>query len=66
MLAADTIAMVWVALDALMVVRLVTLGARFAGGRWALARRDDLERGGQREVALAAAVLDRLDHRASP
>ena len=27
---------VWVALDVLMAVRLVTLAARFAGGRWAL------------------------------
>jgi putative MATE family efflux protein len=36
-LAADTIGMVWVALDVLMAVRLVTLAARFAGGRWALA-----------------------------
>jgi putative MATE family efflux protein len=36
-LAADTIEMVWVALDVLMAVRLVTLAARFAGGRWALA-----------------------------
>ena len=36
-LAADTIGMVWVALDVLMAVRLATLAARFAGGRWALA-----------------------------
>jgi putative MATE family efflux protein len=36
-LAADTIGTVWVALDVLMVVRLATLGARFARGRWALA-----------------------------
>jgi putative MATE family efflux protein len=36
-LAADTIGMVWVALDVLMFVRLATLGARFARGRWALA-----------------------------
>jgi hypothetical protein len=28
--------MVWVALDVLMVVRLATLGARFARRRWAL------------------------------
>jgi MATE family, multidrug efflux pump len=35
-LTADTVAMVWVALDVLMVVRLATLGARFARRRWAL------------------------------
>jgi putative MATE family efflux protein len=35
-LAASTIGVVWVALDVLMVVRLLTLGARFARGRWAL------------------------------
>ena len=36
-LAADTIGMVWVALDVLMVVRLATLAPRFVRGRWALA-----------------------------
>jgi MATE family, multidrug efflux pump len=36
-LVATTIAAVWAALVALMVVRLVTLGPRFARGRWALA-----------------------------
>jgi putative MATE family efflux protein len=35
-LTADTVAMVWVALDVLMLVRLATLGARFARRRWAL------------------------------
>jgi len=35
-LAAGTIAAVWAALNVLMLVRLVTLGARFARGRWAL------------------------------
>jgi putative MATE family efflux protein len=35
-LTADTIAVVWVAIDVLMVVRLATLGARFARRRWAL------------------------------
>jgi Na+-driven multidrug efflux pump len=35
-LTADTVAMVWVAIDVLMVVRLATLGARFARRRWAL------------------------------
>jgi putative MATE family efflux protein len=35
-LLADTIGAVWAALDALMLVRLVTLGPRFARGRWAL------------------------------
>jgi putative MATE family efflux protein len=36
-LAANTIAVVWAALNVLMVVRLVTLGARFSRRRWALA-----------------------------
>jgi putative MATE family efflux protein len=36
-LVAGTIALVWVALDVLMLVRLATLGPRFARGRWALA-----------------------------
>jgi putative MATE family efflux protein len=35
-LTADTVAVVWVALDVLMLVRLATLGARFARRRWAL------------------------------
>jgi putative MATE family efflux protein len=35
-LTADTVAVVWVAIDVLMVVRLATLGARFARRRWAL------------------------------
>ena len=35
-LAADTVGVVWIALDVLMVVRLATLGARFARRRWAL------------------------------
>ena len=35
-LAADTVAVVWVALDVLMLVRLATLGGRFARRRWAL------------------------------
>jgi putative MATE family efflux protein len=35
-LTADTVAVVWIALDVLMVVRLATLGARFARRRWAL------------------------------
>jgi putative MATE family efflux protein len=35
-LMAGSIAAVWAALDVLMVVRLVALGARFARGRWAL------------------------------
>jgi MATE family, multidrug efflux pump len=35
-LTADTVATVWVALDVLMLVRLATLGARFARRRWAL------------------------------
>jgi putative MATE family efflux protein len=35
-LTADTIVVVWVAIDVLMVVRLATLGARFARRRWAL------------------------------
>jgi MATE family, multidrug efflux pump len=35
-LTADTVAMVWVAIDVLMLVRLATLGARFARRRWAL------------------------------
>jgi putative MATE family efflux protein len=35
-LLADTIGAVWAALDALMLVRLATLGPRFARGRWAL------------------------------
>jgi putative MATE family efflux protein len=35
-LTADTIAVVWVAIDVLMLVRLATLGARFARRRWAL------------------------------
>jgi putative MATE family efflux protein len=36
-LAANTITVVWAALNVLMVVRLVTLGARFSRRRWALA-----------------------------
>jgi putative MATE family efflux protein len=35
-LAADTVAMVWVALDVLTLARLITLGGRFARRRWAL------------------------------
>jgi putative MATE family efflux protein len=35
-LAANTIAVVWLAIDVLMVVRVATLGARFARRRWAL------------------------------
>jgi putative MATE family efflux protein len=35
-LAANTVAVVWLALDVLMLVRLATLGARFARRRWAL------------------------------
>jgi MATE family, multidrug efflux pump len=35
-LTADTIAVVWVAIDVLMLVRLATLGGRFARRRWAL------------------------------
>jgi MATE family, multidrug efflux pump len=35
-LAADTVAMVWVALDVLTLARLLTLGGRFARRRWAL------------------------------
>jgi putative MATE family efflux protein len=35
-LTADTVAVVWVAIDVLMVMRLATLGARFARRRWAL------------------------------
>jgi putative MATE family efflux protein len=35
-LTADTVVVVWVAIDVLMVVRLMTLGARFARRRWAL------------------------------
>jgi putative MATE family efflux protein len=35
-LAADTVAVVWVAIDVLMLVRAATLGARFARRRWAL------------------------------
>jgi putative MATE family efflux protein len=35
-LAADTVAVVWLALDVLMLVRLATLGGRFARRRWAL------------------------------
>jgi putative MATE family efflux protein len=35
-LTADTVRAVWLALDVLMVVRLATLGARFARRRWAL------------------------------
>jgi MATE family, multidrug efflux pump len=35
-LAADTVAVVWVAIDVLTLMRLATLGARFARRRWAL------------------------------
>ncbi|MGZ6695642.1 MAG: MATE family efflux transporter, partial [Solirubrobacteraceae bacterium] len=35
-LAAGSVGVVWVALDVLMLVRLITLGLRFARGRWAL------------------------------
>jgi putative MATE family efflux protein len=35
-LTAETVAVVWVALDVLMLIRLATLGARFARRRWAL------------------------------
>ena len=35
-LTADTVAAVWLAIDALMLVRLATLGGRFARRRWAL------------------------------
>jgi len=35
-LTADTVTVVWVAIDVLMLVRLATLGARFARRRWAL------------------------------
>jgi Na+-driven multidrug efflux pump len=35
-LAANTVAVVWVAIDVLMIVRATTLGARFARRRWAL------------------------------
>jgi Na+-driven multidrug efflux pump len=35
-LAADTIAVVWLAIDILMLVRLATLGGRFVRRRWAL------------------------------
>jgi putative MATE family efflux protein len=35
-LPADTVAVVWVAIDVLMLVRLATLGGRFARRRWAL------------------------------
>jgi putative MATE family efflux protein len=35
-LTADTVTVVWIALDVLMLVRLATLGARFARRRWAL------------------------------
>ena len=35
-LAANTVAVVWLAIDVLMLVRLATLGARFARRRWAL------------------------------
>jgi putative MATE family efflux protein len=35
-LTAETVVVVWVAIDVLMVVRLMTLGARFARRRWAL------------------------------
>jgi putative MATE family efflux protein len=35
-LSADTVAFVWLALDVLMLVRLATLGGRFATRRWAL------------------------------
>jgi putative MATE family efflux protein len=35
-LTADTVAAVWLAIDVLMLVRLATLGARFARRRWAL------------------------------
>jgi putative MATE family efflux protein len=35
-LPADTVVVVWLAIDVLMVVRLLTLGARFARRRWAL------------------------------
>jgi putative MATE family efflux protein len=35
-LTADTVTVVWIAIDVLMLVRLATLGARFARRRWAL------------------------------
>ena len=35
-LAANTVALVWVAIDVLMLVRVATLGARFARRRWVL------------------------------
>jgi hypothetical protein len=35
-LAAGTVAVVWIAIDVLMLTRVATLGARFARRRWAL------------------------------
>jgi Na+-driven multidrug efflux pump len=35
-LAASTVAVVWIAIDVLMLTRVATLGARFARRRWAL------------------------------
>jgi Na+-driven multidrug efflux pump len=35
-LTAETVTVVWVALDVLMLIRLATLGARFARRRWVL------------------------------